>query len=72
MATQLVRVKASGLPTDDLVVVDEANHQLQILTTDDGQRTMDKRQRTNAPGVARLVERTGRRLAHAPERRCLE
>ncbi len=34
-AAQLVRVKTSGLPTDDLVVIDGANHKLQIIS---GQR----------------------------------
>ena len=34
LATQLVRVQTSGLPTDDLVVIDGANHQLHILAAD--------------------------------------
>jgi CSLREA domain-containing protein len=34
LATQLVRVQMSGLPTDDLVVIDGANHQLHILAAD--------------------------------------
>jgi hypothetical protein len=38
LATDLVRAKVSSLPTDDLVVLDQPNHQLHVLTMDDRQR----------------------------------
>src|SRR5207302_10427358 len=33
-ATQLIRAKVSGLPGDDLIVLDEGGRQLHILTSD--------------------------------------
>lgn len=43
-AAHLVQAKVSGLPTDDLVVLNPTNHQLHILTTDNKQRTTDSEQ----------------------------
>jgi hypothetical protein len=37
----LMRAKVSSRPTDDLIVLDPADHQLHILTTGDGPRTTD-------------------------------
>jgi hypothetical protein len=41
--TKLVRAKVTSRPTDDLVVMDRASHQLHILTTDDGQTQSETR-----------------------------
>jgi hypothetical protein len=42
LATQLVRAKVSSLPTDDLLVMDGANHGLHILTTGQPYTTNDQ------------------------------
>jgi CSLREA domain-containing protein/uncharacterized repeat protein (TIGR01451 family) len=47
-APLLVRSKVSSLSTDDLIVLDHVNHQLHILTTDDGQRATDDGQNRSA------------------------
>jgi CSLREA domain-containing protein len=41
-ASGLVRVKISSLPSDDLMVLDHAHHQVHVLTTDSGPRISDK------------------------------
>jgi hypothetical protein len=65
---ELVRVKTSSLPTDDLIVLNQNNHELHILTTDHEPRTTDISQSairnpqsailpTNGPPVAVLPMR---------------
>src|SRR5262249_22766180 len=62
----LVSAKISSLPTDDLVVLDAANHQLHILTAKDGQGTNNKETITKNTVVS--LDTTGAPVAVLPLR----
>jgi CSLREA domain-containing protein len=65
-AIALIRANVSSLPTDDLIVVDQNNHQLHILAPDDGRRTTDLG--PSAIGRSAILSAAGSPVAVLPMR----